>query len=75
VIANDPDVAQVSRLMTLQLGPHAILLGVDLQFRPGLSAADAARTVDRIERTIMDANRDVRHVFIEADAVSSAGRT
>jgi cation diffusion facilitator family transporter len=73
VIARDPDVSRLVRLLTMQLGPHSILLAVDLEFRPGLSAADAARAIVRIERNVMDANRDVRHVFVEAQAVKGAG--
>lgn len=50
IIAADRDVAEVARVMTMQLGSRSIMLAVDLQFRAGLSSDEVARTVDRIQK-------------------------
>jgi cation diffusion facilitator family transporter len=71
IVAADPDVDEVMRLLTLQLGPHSVMLAVDLRFRSGLSSNDVARSVDRIEKRVSESNPDVEHIFIEAEAMKT----
>jgi cation diffusion facilitator family transporter len=65
ILAADPDVRAVLRLLTLQLGPDEILLTVDLRFRPGLSVEGSAEAVERIERRIREVDGRVTRIFVE----------
>jgi cation diffusion facilitator family transporter len=69
---SDPNVERVDRPLTMQLGPHQILLTLDIKFRAGLTVEEIEKTVDRVEKKIQDKHRDVRRIFIEAESLKSA---
>ncbi|MFB6273720.1 MAG: cation diffusion facilitator family transporter, partial [Salinibacter sp.] len=69
----DPDVEDVRRLLTMHMGPHSLLLNVDLTFREDLDAAGVEATIDRLEKTIREEHPTVQYIFIEADAIAKAG--
>lgn len=71
---DDPAVAAIGRIMTMHLGPEDILLNVDIEFRPWLTGQQIATAIDRLERAIRTAEPRVRHIFIEAEALATAGR-
>ena len=66
IVAAEPDVRRADRLMTMQLGPHEVLLTLDVVFRDGITADELARAIDRLEGTIRGQHPDVRQIFIEA---------
>ncbi len=68
----DPHVVRVDRPLTMQLGPHQVLLTMDIKFRPGLSVEEIERTVDRVEKKIQEKHPDVRRIFLEAESLKSA---
>lgn len=65
--AQDEAVENVVRILSMHLGPHDVLLTIDLEFRDELSADDLEAVIDRIERSIRDEHSDVTHIFIEAE--------
>lgn len=67
---DDPAVVRGIRPLTMHFGPHEVLLALELQFEPGLSAGDAASAIDRLDRTIRAKHPDIRHIFIEAQSLS-----
>jgi len=67
------DVEAVERLLTMHMGPHSLLLNMDLSFRSGLDAEDMEKAVERLEKTIRRQHPRVQYVFIEADAIAKAG--
>jgi cation diffusion facilitator family transporter len=69
---SDPNVQRVDRPLTMQLGPHQVLLTMDIKFRAGLSVEEIEHTVDRVEKKIQDKHPDVRRIFIEAESLKSA---
>jgi cation diffusion facilitator family transporter len=69
IAMQDPDVRRVDRPLTMQLGPHEVLLTLDIVFRDGLSAADQAAAVDRLEKRLREKHPDVRKIFIEAQTM------
>ncbi len=69
----DPAVRRVWPPLTLYFGPHFVLLNLDIQFLPALTAAEVARAVERIERGIRARYPVVRQIFIEARAISEPG--
>jgi cation diffusion facilitator family transporter len=72
----DPAVVQASRPLTMHFGPDRVLLNLDIEFRPELTADEVAAAVDRLEARIREAHPSIRRIFIEAEALTrrSAGR-
>jgi cation diffusion facilitator family transporter len=66
----DPDVDLLVRALSMHLGPQDVLLTLEITFRPGLTAAQAAAAIDRMERAIKAAHPEVRHLFVEAQAIA-----
>lgn len=69
IVESDLAIASLKRLLTMHLGPHEILLTIELHFRQELSAADVAAAIDRIDSIIRLANPDVKHIFLEAQSL------
>ena len=70
---DNADVEAVERLLTMHMGPHSLLLNMDLSFRSGLDAEDMEKAVERLEKTIRRQHPRVQYIFIEADAIAKAG--
>jgi cation diffusion facilitator family transporter len=70
----DPDVERVKNPLTMHFGPHNVLLTMDIQFRPGLSAREVEAAIDRLEKAIQSQYPDIRHIFIEAESIAAAMR-
>lgn len=70
----DPAVQGVASALTMRLGPHEILLTMDVQFQHDLSAADIAAAVKRLEDAIRADHPDVKRIFIEAAAMQAQER-
>jgi divalent metal cation (Fe/Co/Zn/Cd) transporter len=64
-----PGVAAVRYPLTMQLGPNEVLLGLRIAFAPGMSADDITRAIARLEQRIREEHPQVRHLFIEAEAL------
>ena len=67
-------VLKVINPLTMHFGPHTILLTVDIEFDKKLSAAEVEQTIDRIEKSIRQKYPDIKHIYIEAGAVSAGNR-
>ena len=74
IAENDPSVDGVARLLTMQLGPHRVLLNIDVQFRPHLSARELFDAVDRIEGRVRRAHPEMQDIFVEIEALRHAGQ-
>lgn len=70
----EPGVKRVINPLTMHFGPRTILLTVDIEFDKQLSAAEVERAVDNLEKTIRQHYPDIKHIYIEAGAVSSTKR-
>ena len=73
-VAADPDVDTLVRALSLHFGPEDVLLTLEIAFRPGLSAAAAAAAVDRMDKAIRAEHTEVKHLFIEAQAIAEQGQ-
>ncbi len=66
-IDRSPDVEQLIHLRTEHIGPEDILVAAKMQFRPDLTMAQLAETIDAVEREIrLDVPMATR-IFIEPD--------
>jgi cation diffusion facilitator family transporter len=70
LILADSAVEQVLRLLTLYLGPHEVLLNVEIQFHQNLSAQDLTQAIERIESDIRTHYPDIRNIFVEAKSLT-----
>lgn len=68
---DDPDVDRLVRALSLHFGPADVLLTLEIEFRPDLTAAQAAAAVDRLDKAIRAAHPEVRHLFIEAQSIAA----
>jgi hypothetical protein len=70
----DPAVKWIMLPLTMHLGPHDVLLNLEIKFREELSAAEIGAAVDRIEQHLRRRDPDIKRIFIEAESLSPAGR-
>jgi cation diffusion facilitator family transporter len=65
----DPDVEGLGVVLTMHLGPEDILLNLEVQFTPGLTAESIQAAVLRIEDGITSRYPKVSRIFIEVQAL------
>ncbi len=70
----DPAGEAAGRPLTMYLGPDPVLLVLDVRFHRNLSAGDVTNAVDRIERAVRSRFPRSRHIYLEADALTSVFR-
>ena len=73
LIRKNPHVDEVRRPLTMHFGPRQILLNVDVQFRPNLSAAELVKVIDDLEADIHRAYPAIRQIFIEVEGLKGYG--
>jgi divalent metal cation (Fe/Co/Zn/Cd) transporter len=72
-IANaDPAVARLVRALTMHLGPTDVLLTMEIQFRPELSAGAVALAIERMDHAIRVRHSEVRLIFLETQALAAS---
>lgn len=72
IVEADPAVARLVRALTMHLGPTDVLLTMEIQFRPELSAGAVALAIERLDQTIRTRHSDVRLIFLEAQALAAS---
>jgi cation diffusion facilitator family transporter len=60
-----PGVVKVVDLLTMQLGPEALIVGAKVAFTDDISADDAEDLADEIDRRLRERLPIVRHVFLD----------
>jgi hydrogenase maturation protein HypF len=70
----EPGVKKVINPLTMHFGPHTILLTVDIEFDEKLSAAEVEETIERLENGVRKKYPDIKHIYIEAGAISTVKR-
>jgi cation diffusion facilitator family transporter len=62
-----PGVEAVTQLLTMHLGPDAILLALKVRFRSGLGLAQVESVIDLLEERIRSAIPAMKRIFVEPD--------
>jgi cation diffusion facilitator family transporter len=66
VIIGHPEVEEVMELLTMHLGPNALLVAVRLDLRDDLSARQVEELSNQIDHELRDAVQEVDQVFLDA---------
>ena len=72
IVLEDPAVTGLGVVLTMHLGPDAVLLNIEVTFTPGLTAEEIHEAVHRIERRIGEPYPQVSRIFIEVEALTAA---
>jgi cation diffusion facilitator family transporter len=66
VIERHPDVVEVRELLTMALGPNALLVAARVDLDDGVGAARVERAATELDRALREAVPDVTEVFLDA---------
>ncbi len=75
IAEEDPDVDRVGRILTVHMGPHTLVLNMDLEFRDDLKSDDVERVIDRMEKKIRERHSAVKYIFVEAESLAKRAKT
>lgn len=64
-----PEIVKAKRPFTMHMGPEEILLNLDVQFQDGLDEEELSHVIDRLEIQIREEFPEIKHIFIEAEAL------
>ncbi len=66
IVASDPAIRAARRPLTMHLGPLDVLLNLDVEFQPGITAREQVAAVARLEDAIRRRFPAIRRIFIES---------
>jgi cation diffusion facilitator family transporter len=73
LVKADPGVEWVGHLHTMYLGPHEVLLTIELRFHPQITSLEVRQAARRLRETIQSEHPDVSRIFFGAEALSEEG--
>ena len=73
LVKADPAVEWVGHLHTMYLGPHEVLLTIELRFRGNISSLEVRHGARRLRETIQSQHPDVSRIFFGAEALGEEG--
>ena len=68
-----PGVRAVGPILSMYIGPEEILLTLDVEFDPDVTADDVARSVNRVETAIRERYPKMRRIYVEARSLRPRG--
>lgn len=73
VLRGEPSIERVLSVQSMYMGPQAVLLGVEMDVRDALSAAEVEDAIARVERKLVESVPALRFVYLKPrDSVRSA---
>ena len=70
IVGSHENVLHVNEVLTMHMGPEFILVNLSVEFIDEVDATDIEKTIAGLDREIKKSFREVRRVFIEAEARS-----
>jgi cation diffusion facilitator family transporter len=74
ILAADPSIQNVGKLLSMQLGPDEVLLTAAVQFNRGMRIDEVEAAIERLEKAVAAAYPAIRHIYFESGALRSAMR-
>jgi len=68
-----PSVLEVRQLLSLHLGPNAVLLALKVRFAPELGLPEVERAINELEERIRSSLPQMKKIFVEPDSSYDAG--
>jgi divalent metal cation (Fe/Co/Zn/Cd) transporter len=75
IVLADASVHATGYPLTMYLGPDEVLLTLDVEFAPGLSAEETTAAVRRLESAIRSRYQRIRRIYIESNPVEVEAQT
>ena len=75
LVAADPAVEHVNRLLTMYFGPHEVMLTLEVKFSNELSATGVREAVGRIQQRVRSEHPDITRVFFASESVAEQQRS
>ena len=66
-VAEDPRLAEVLSMITIQQGPGEVLVALRIRFQPRLTSEEIARSIDAFEKRLRSRVESVKWIFVEPD--------
>ena len=73
LVEADPAVEWVGHLHTMYLGPHEVLLTIELRFHSNITSLEVRQGARRLRENIQSQHPDVSRIFFGAEALSEEG--
>ena len=73
LVEDDPAVESVRHLHSMYLGPHEVLLTIELHFDSEISVGEMRKGIGRLKGAIQSQYPDVKQVFFGAESLSEDG--
>jgi len=73
LVEDDPAIERVRALYTLYLGPHEVLLTIELRFHSHISALEVRKGVRRLQKGIQSCHPDIKRIFFGAESLTDDG--
>jgi cation diffusion facilitator family transporter len=70
-VLTDPAATGTARVVTVHFGPDTVVANVEVCFRGDLPPDQVAVAIERIHQRVKEAQPQVKHVFIEAEAAKA----
>ena len=74
LVEEDEAVRHAGTALTMHMGPHEVLLNLEVEFVPGLPAEEIHTAIHRMERRIRGHHPEVKRIYIEVEAVARKPR-
>ena len=71
IVEANPNVAKCGRILSLYLGPHDLLVTIDVTFEDAIDRSSIDYTIDSIERAIVAAFPQTTRIFIEPENLAT----
>lgn len=73
LVEKDQGVEWVGHLHTMYLGPHEVLLTIEIRFHPHITSLEVRQTARRLRENIQSQHPDISRIFFGAEALSEEG--
>ncbi|HUR69404.1 MAG TPA: cation diffusion facilitator family transporter [Candidatus Thermoplasmatota archaeon] len=64
VLAQEPAIERILSMQSMYLGPHAVLIGIEMDIRDDIPASDVEKLVVDVEKRLVDALPVLRYVYL-----------